>query len=134
MDGDPPFPPIEGLSEQSRKGTYFTLIQPTTQFACAPDCIWWLSVRPVSVDRSVLSVGGCFPEHYLSLPDFSARAVPYIKRWEAVAREDAGILEKQQRGLSSVLAKPGMLSWRDDRVLALNNWVRARLPADLPIG
>jgi choline monooxygenase len=134
MDGDPPFPPIEGLSEQSRKGTYFTLIQPTTQFACAQDCIWWLSVRPVAVDRSVLSVGGCFPKEYLALPDFSARAAPYIKRWEAVAREDAGILEKQQRGLSSVLAKPGVLSWRDDRVLALNNWVRARLPADLPIG
>jgi len=131
MAGDPPFPSIDGLSEQSRKGTYFTLIQPTTQFACAQDCIWWLSVRPIAVDRSMLSVGGCFPKRYLDMPDFAARAAPYIERWEAVAREDAGILEKQQRGLSSHLAKPGVLSWRDDRVLALNNWVRARLPADL---
>ncbi len=128
---EPPFPPIEGLSEQARKGTYFTLIEPTTQFACAQDCIWWLAVRPISVDRSMLSVGGCFPKAYTELPDFERRAAPYYARWEAVAREDVGILEKQQRGLSSRLARPGPLSWRDDMVLAMNRWVMARLPADV---
>jgi phenylpropionate dioxygenase-like ring-hydroxylating dioxygenase large terminal subunit len=128
LGGEPPFPPIEGLSEQSRKGTYFTLIHPTTQFACAQDCIWWLSVRPVAVDHSVLSVGGCFPRAVTEKPDFATLAEPYYRRWEAVAREDVDILEKQQRGLASVLAKPGPLSWRDDMVLAMNRWVMARLP------
>ncbi len=128
---EPPFPPIEGLSEQSRQGTYFTLIQPTTQFACAQDCIWWLAVRPVAVDRSVLSVGGCFPRAYTELPDFEERAKPYYERWKAVALEDVDILEKQQRGLSSCLSRPGPLSWRDDMVLAMNRWVMARLPADI---
>lgn len=127
----PPFPPIAGLSGQSRQGTYFTLIHPTTQFACAQDCIWWLAVRPVAVDRSVLSVGGCFPHACTEYPDFAARAAPYYARWEAVAREDVGILEKQQRGLSSRLARPGPLSWRDDMVLAMNRWVMRRLPADV---
>jgi len=131
LDQDPPFPSISGLSEQARKGTFFTLIQPTTQFACAQDCIWWLAVRPVSVDRSVLSIGGCFPKSYTELPDFELRAAPYYQRWEAVAREDVGILEGQQLGLSSCLARPGPLSWRDDMVLAMNRWVLARLPADV---
>lgn len=131
---EPPFPPIEGLDEQARQGTYFTLVEPTTQFACAQDCIWWLAVRPVSVDRSVLSVGGCFPKAYTELPDFEARAAPYYRRWEAVAREDVGILEMQQQGLSSVLARPGPLSWRDDMVLAMNRWVMARLPAHIVDG
>ncbi len=129
LDGDPPFPTIEGLSEQARKGTFFTVIHPTTQFACAQDCIWWLAVRPVAVDRSVLSVGGCFPRSHVEAPDFEARAAAYYARWEAVAREDVDILERQQRGLASHLARPGPLSWRDDRVLALNRWVMSRLPS-----
>jgi len=130
-DAPPPFPPIEGLSEQSKKGTYFTLIEPTTQFACAQDAIWWLAVRPIAVDRSVLSVGGCFPKAYTELADFETRAAPYYARWEAVALEDVGILERQQIGLSSRLSRPGPLSWRDDMVLAMNRWVLSRLPADL---
>jgi choline monooxygenase len=128
---EPPFPPIEGLSDQARQGTFFTLIEPTTQFACAQDCIWWLAVRPVAADRSVLAVGGCFPKAYTEMPDFEARAAPYYARWKAVALEDVDILEKQQVGLGSRLARPGPLSWRDDMVLAMNRWVIARLPAAL---
>ena len=131
---EPPFPPIEGLSEQARKGTFFTVIEPTVQFVFAQDCAWWLAVRPISVDRSVLSVGGCFPRAYTELPDFEERAAPYYKRWEAVALEDVDILQKQQIGLSSCLARPGPLSWRDDMVLAMNRWVMAQLPADIVAG
>ena len=104
------------------------------QFVYAQDCAWWLAVRPISVDRSVLSVGGCFPRAYTELPDFEERAAPYYKRWEAVAMEDVGILEKQQVGLSSCLARPGPLSWRDDMVLAMNRWVMAQLPAAVVAG
>lgn len=131
LDGEPPFPPIPNLSEQSRQGTYFTLLFPTMQFACAQDCMWWLAVRPVAVDRSVLSIGGCFPRDCLNLADFAERAAPYYRRWEAVAREDVEILERQQIALSSVLAAPGPLSWRDDMVLAMNRWVMQRLPPGL---
>jgi phenylpropionate dioxygenase-like ring-hydroxylating dioxygenase large terminal subunit len=134
LEQEPPFPIIGGLSEQSRKGAYFTLIEPTLQFACAQDCMWWLAVRPVAVDHSILSLGGCFPRAYTELPDFEERAEPYYKRWEAVAVEDVGILEKQQIGLSSCLARPGPLSWRDDMVLAMNRWVMARLPAPIVDG
>jgi choline monooxygenase len=128
-DTAPPFPAIEGLSDQSRKGTYFTLIMPTTQFAAAQDCAWWLAVRPVAVDRSVLWVGGMFPRAVTLLPDFATRAQSYYDRWEAVAREDVDILERQQIGLSSIYAETGPLSWRDDMVLAMNAWVQARLGA-----
>lgn len=134
MGQEPPFPVIAGLSEQSRKGTYFTLVEPTVQFACAQDCMWWLAVRPIAVDRSLLSVGGCFPIACTEMPDFQERAAAYYQRWETVALEDVGILEKQQTGLSSRLARPGPLSWRDDMVLAMNRWVMARLPADIVAG
>lgn len=127
----PPFPPIEGLSEQAGKGTFFTLIEPLTQLVFAQDCMWWLAVRPVAADRSVLSVGGCFPADRVAMPDFAVRAQPYFERWDKVAREDVGILELQQRGLGSVLNRPGVLSSRDDVVHAMNTWITSRLPAHL---
>ncbi|MCU0908420.1 MAG: aromatic ring-hydroxylating dioxygenase subunit alpha [Rhodobacteraceae bacterium] len=126
-DAEPPFAAIATLDAQARKGTYFTLIHPTTQFALAQDCAWWLAVRPLAVDRSVLWVGGMFPRAATEMPDFATRAAPYYARWEAVAREDVDILERQQIGLSSLYAEPGPLSWRDDMVLAMNTWVQARL-------
>ena len=125
----PSFPVIEGLDPDALMGTYFTVIQPTCQFAVAQDCLWWLNVTPVSHDRSILEVGGCFPVDVTADPDFQAKAEPYYDRWEKVALEDFGVLEHQQRALGSVLYRPGPLSWRDDEVQALGKWVIDRLPA-----
>ncbi len=125
----PPFPPIAGLAGEARRGTYFTMIMPTTQFACAQDCMWWLAMRPLAPDRTIISLGGCFPKATAALPDFAAQAALYYDRWARVAAEDVGMLKRQQRGLGSCLYRPGRLSWRDDLVHAVHNWVMARLPA-----
>lgn len=124
----PPFPQIEGLDEDALQGTYFTVLYPACQLVMAQDCLWWLNVTPISHDRSLLEVGGCFPESALADPDFEAKAAPYYERWEAVAREDVDILERQQRALGSVLYRPGPLSWRDDEVQAIGIWVLDHLP------
>jgi phenylpropionate dioxygenase-like ring-hydroxylating dioxygenase large terminal subunit len=123
----PPFPPIAGLDEAARQGTYFTVVLPTVQFAVAQDCLWWLNTLPLSENRTMLEVGGCFPTDRLALPDFAARALPYDDRWDRVAREDVGILGKQQRALASALYRPGPLSWRDDMVQALGVWAADQL-------
>ena len=88
-------------------------------------------MRPVSEDKSVLEVGGCFPENVIETPDFERKADSYYERWEMVAREDVGILEQQQRALSSVLYKPGPLSIRDDQVQQIGLWVLDRLPENV---
>lgn len=118
----PPFAPIEGLDDDAREGTYFTILHPLTQFAVAQDCMWWLNVRPVTASRSVIEIGGCFPVASTTLPDFSERARPYQDRWRRVAMEDVGILEDQQRALASALFRPGPLSGRDDMVHAAGRW------------
>jgi choline monooxygenase len=128
LSESPPFPTIAGLSEAAQAGTYFTMILPTTQLACAQDCMWWLAMRPLAVDRTILSLGGCFPRSTAAMPNFAADAALYYDRWARVAAEDAGILEKQQRGLASLLYRPGRLSWRDDLVHAVHDWVAARVP------
>lgn len=124
----PSFAPIDGLDDDARMGTYFTVIHPTCQFAIAQDCMWWLNVTPVAHDRSVLEVGGCFPAGVLADADFDAKAAPYYDRWEKVALEDVDILERQQYALGSSVYRPGPLSWRDDEVQALGIWVLDRLP------
>ena len=126
----PPFPPIEGLDDDALQGTYFTVVHPACQLVMAQDCMWWLNVTPLAHDRSLLEVGGCFPERVLDDPEFEAKAAPYYERWEAVAREDVDILERQQRALGSVLYRPGPLSWRDDEVQAIGMWVLDQLPVD----
>ena len=126
-DTIPPFDPIDGLDADARLGTYFTVALPTMQFAVAQDCLWWLNVTPVAANRSLLEIGGCFPADRLTHADFTTRAAPYYDRWERVGREDVGILEKQQKALSSALYRPGPLSGRDDMVQALGVWVLDRL-------
>ena len=127
-DAPPPFPPIEGLSPEARRGTYFSLILPATQFALAQDSMWWLQVRPVAADRSILSLGGCFPRSVAARADFEAKARPYYDRWLRVAEEDVGMLEIQQVGLGSALYRPGLLSWREALVERIDRWVMERIP------
>lgn len=129
--GVPPFPPIEGLDDDARRGTYFTVIHPTCQFAVAQDCMWWLNVTPLAHDRCRVEIAGCFPEELLALADFAERARPYEKRWELVMREDIDILERQQIALGSALFRPGPLSGRDDMVQAVGRWSVERLLSDL---
>ena len=126
-DTEPPFAPIAGLDDDARLGTYFTVIHPTVQFAVAQDCMWWLNVTPLAHDHSRLEIGGCFPATVVDQPAFADNAAPYYARWEMVGREDAGILEKQQHALGSVLYRPGRLSWREDQVQAIDRWVLDRL-------
>jgi choline monooxygenase len=127
LDGKVALPQIDRLSAQARQGTFFVFLHPTTQFACAQDCVWWLTVRPLAPDRTMLSIGGCFPKAFTVLPDFAELALPYYDRWERVAREDIGILEKLQVACGSQLYTAGPLSWRDDLVHTFDQWVLARL-------
>ena len=128
-DTPPPFPTIEGLDDDARMGTYFTVLHPACQFAVAQDCMWWLNVTPLAADRTLLEVGGCFPADVVASPGFEQKAAPYYDRWEKVAREDVGILEKQQRALASAKYVPGRLSWREDAVQAVSIWVLDQLAA-----
>ena len=128
----PPLPMIDGLDDDARQGTYFTVIHPTVQFAVAQDCMWWLNVTPISPTRSTLEIGGCFPASSLSLPDFAAIRRLYEHRWETVGREDVAILENQQHALTSALFRPGPLSGRDDKVQQFGAWNLAQMGITRP--
>lgn len=130
-DAPPPFPAIEGLSAEAKRGTYFSLILPTTQFAVAQDSMWWLQIRPLAADRSILALGSCFPKSIVARADFEQKAQPYYERWLEVAKEDVGMLEIPQIGLGSALYRPGRLSWREALVERIDRWVMERVPEGL---
>jgi len=93
--------------------------------------MWWLQVRPLAADRSILSLGGCFPKSVVERVDFEEKARPYYDRWLRVAQEDVGMLEIQQAGLGSALYRPGLLSWREALVERIDRWVIERVPEAL---
>ena len=118
-----PFPPIPGLTGRAAEGTYFTMLHPSTQFACTQDCMWWLRILPLGPARSRLEVGFCFPRTTVARPDFEAGMQKYVHRWETGIAEDNGICEAQQAGLTSVMRRPGPFALREPAVHRLNNWL-----------
>jgi len=118
-----PFPQIPGLTGRNAEGTYFTMLHPSTQFACTQDCMWWLRILPLGPARSRLEVGFCFPRTTEARPDFQAGVQKYVHRWETGIAEDNGICEAQQAGLTSVMRRPGPFALREPAVHRLNNWL-----------
>lgn len=117
-----PFPHIVGLGEEAGSGAYFTVLYPSTQFVFAQDCIWWLAFDPAAVDRTRLSIGACFPQSTIALPDFEDRVKLYFDRWQRATAEDNAICEMQHQG-QKFSRPPGRFSADEFAVHALSNWV-----------
>lgn len=120
-------PFISSLDKKSRKGTWFSVIYPCTQIVFSPDCVWWLDIQPIETDRSKLTVGVCFPETTIKLPDFDRLVEPYYDRWLTATPEDNKIAEEQQRGHHSGLLPPGRYALSEHCVHRLNNWILDRV-------
>ncbi len=126
---EPPFPHIADLSEELAGGTFFTCVFPSTQFACVQDCMWWIRLMPQGPKRCQAQFGFCFPRTTAERPDFESAVEPYYRRWDIGIEEDNYTGELQQHGLSSLLAEPGPLSWKEVKVQAIALWVLERVLA-----
>jgi phenylpropionate dioxygenase-like ring-hydroxylating dioxygenase large terminal subunit len=124
------FPFIEDLPDKHRRGTYFTMIYPSLQFACTQDCMWWLDFQPDGPERTRVSVGFCFPRTTVARPDFATQVQRYYARWETSIGEDNAIGAVQQRGMRARARPPGRLSWKEHHVHKLANWVLDRVLDD----
>ena len=123
---DPRLPPVAGLSAAARRGTFFTMIYPSTQLAFAQDCVWWLDFQPLGATRTRLELGSCFPETSIGLAAFEEAVESYYRRWELATPEDNEICEIQQRGLASRLRPPGRFAADEFAVHAFDNWLLDR--------
>ncbi len=117
-----PFSHIDDLNATARSGAFFTILFPSTQFVFAQDCMWWLDIKPVAVDRTHLTLGACFPESTIARTDFEDKLATYVKRWELATVEDNAICESQQHG--QIFNRPaGRFAPDEFAVHAFSNWV-----------
>ena len=123
-------PFIAGLRGKATRGTWFTVIYPCTQIVFSQDCVWWMELTPLAVDRTRITLGSCFPESTIELADFKQRVAPYYQRWDKATPEDNAIAEAQQRGQGAGISTRGRFSAREHCVHALANWVLDRVLAE----
>ena len=97
--------------------------------AVCNDTMWSFECHPLGPERTEVVLTSCFPRDSTERADFAALLPNYYKRQDMVVREDNDISEKQQRGLASVLARPGRLSPKERIVHKLDNWVLDRVLA-----
>ena len=126
-DGGSAFPPIPTLDERAASGTYFLALYPSSFFATAQDCMWWLQEFPLGPGRTRVVVGSCFPKATVARGDFAEKVEKYYRRWDTSLPEDNAISERQQAGLASSLSRPGRLSSREPVVHDIANWVLDRV-------
>ena len=111
------------IPRERTTSTYFTNIYPCTQFVFAPDSMWWLAVRPQSVNQSRLEVGSCFTEDVISRDDFEEKVQAYFERWDTATPEDNAICEAQQSGSHTASFAQGRFGQEEALVHALANWM-----------
>ena len=117
------FPFIRSLNDAGKKGTWFTVIYPCTQLVFSQDCAWWLDIKPISVNKSSVVIGGCFPVETTQLERFEQGAKAYYHRWKAATEEDNAIAENQQQGHNAGFTSQGRFASTEHCVHALDNWV-----------
>ncbi len=121
------FPFIPTLKGKSKNGTWFTVIYPCTQIVFSQDCVWWLDFKPISVNQTRLTIGGCFPAETVALDSFESGAAAYYYRWKTATEEDNAIAENQQRGHEAGVHTQGRFASTEHCVHALDNWVLNQL-------
>jgi phenylpropionate dioxygenase-like ring-hydroxylating dioxygenase large terminal subunit len=123
LAGDTGFPPIEGLQGRIAEGTYYPSIHPSTMMGCCIDGMWWVRSDPLGPERTRITAGSCFPRKVLERNDFADIVPLYYKRLDTTIPEDIKAAEDQQIGLRSPYYRPGRLSYLEQLVHTIDNWV-----------
>ena len=123
-DGTQPLPPLPGLSGRNLLGTRYSWVYPNLTFAASIDAVWIFEAMPLSPALTRVNMTVCFPQSSVEQADFATKLSAYERRMEAGLAEDISVIETQQRGLSSSLARAGRYSpLYEPRVHAFHCWI-----------
>jgi phenylpropionate dioxygenase-like ring-hydroxylating dioxygenase large terminal subunit len=126
---DKALPPMAGLAGRNRDGTRYSWMFPNMTFAVARDAMWIYEAHPLAPDRTRVALTVCFPQAAVALPDFGERAAAYYERVDVAIAEDIAVLELQQAGLTSPLARSGPFCRLEPNVGAFEAWLAERVSA-----
>lgn len=120
-------PMIEGLSGRNRQGTRYTWMFPNMTFAAGTESVWVYETYPIAPNRTRVGMTACFPAETAARDDFDEQAQHYYERLDAAIDEDIPVLENQQIGLNSPLARQGRFSSLEPSVASFARWYAERV-------
>ncbi len=124
------FPMIAGLEGRNRNGTRYSWVFPNLTFAASSEAIWVYEVSPLAPDRTWVGMTCAFPRATCERADFAERSAAYFERLDVAIAEDIAVLEQQQAGLASPLARPGRFSRLEPNVARFERWLAERCLAE----
>ena len=123
-DGTQPLPPLPGLSGRNLLGTRYSWVYPNLTFAASIDTVWIFEAMPLAPALTRVNMTVCFPQASVEQADFATKLSAYERRMEAGLAEDIPVIETQQQGLSSSLARAGRYSpLYEPSVHAFHRWI-----------
>jgi len=126
MDGQLQGPVFPGLSDDERRiGALYMTLLPTGYWVCHPDYVRAVRIMPTGPTTTELHVEWLFAREALDMPGFDmSKIVDFVLSF---LREDGGICEVNQLGLSALPFDEGVLLPPEYAVKDFQDWVRKQL-------
>jgi choline monooxygenase len=122
-----PFPPMPGLSQKEREGTYPLALFPNTNLIVGNHFVKFLQHVPNAVDRCTMTMTFCFPPAVIERSEFAEYAEDAYQYTGALIEEDKSICPLIQQGLGSRFRRPGRFSKHEGAVHKFENYVLQRV-------
>jgi Rieske 2Fe-2S family protein len=124
FDGKPRRDYLPGLSEEQREQVLYYAVYPNLFLSLHPDYLMTHTLWPKSVDRTEVICEWHFHPAEMAKPGFYGDDA--VEFWDATNREDWGISELSQAGISSRAYTPGPYSPREGLLHAFDRMVLQR--------
>ena len=103
--------------------TAFVNIFPSCQINATWDCLWFMRLIPLGVNKTEIEMGFCFPNETIATQQFPSVLPEYLKRWHIAVSEDNAISLNQRIGVESIHRVPGRFSQLEFGTHNFNNWL-----------
>jgi glycine betaine catabolism A len=117
-------PPIAGLGPDDLRSVVYFLLFPNTLISLHPDYVMLHPLWPRAPDRTEVICEWFFEESTVAADGFDDRDA--VAFWDQVNREDWGVCELTQRGVSSRAWTPGRYTSEEGDVHAFDTMVAGR--------
>ncbi len=125
LDGQTNCSPLPGLSAEDRRRVYYYCLLPNLLLNLHPDYMLTFAVWPQAVDRTEVVCEWHFHPDEIAKPGFDPQSA--VEFWDVTNRQDWELSDLAQVGIGTRGYRPGPYSNREELLLGLDRFVRARV-------
>jgi Rieske 2Fe-2S family protein len=123
--GTAPRPPFPGLSEREKTHHKGEVVYPNLLLSVAAEHVAAFTLWPMARDQTRIACDFLFHGTEVAKPDFDGHEV--VEFWDRVNREDWGICESVQSGMSSRGYRGGLYAPMEEPSLDIRRYLESRL-------